>query len=290
MTQTTFLKFWLLLSLGLVTAVFNSCSKEDEKIPNVIAVTDISLDITSLVLMGIDNSYTLRATVTPNNATNKTITWTSSDKTIVTVNSNGTITAIAKGTATITAEAEDKTATCRVRIDEVVEINGVIWATCNVDAPGVFAAKPESPGMFYQWNRKKAWAATGGVTGWNETMPGGDHWKKANDPSPAGWRIPTLVEIETLFDTEKVSNKWTTENGVNGRRFTDKTSGNSIFLPAIGYRDSNGTLDFAGSDGGYWSSTPYGTIYAYNLHFYSDGASRFYGNRTYGFSVRCVIE
>ena len=38
-----------------------------------------------------------------------------------------------------------------------VEINGVTWATRNVDAPGTFAAKPEDMGMFYQWNSKVSW-------------------------------------------------------------------------------------------------------------------------------------
>ena len=42
----------------------------------------------------------------------------------------------------------------------LVIINGVKWATCNVDAPGTFAAAPESAGMFYQWNRKIGWSAT----------------------------------------------------------------------------------------------------------------------------------
>ena len=38
--------------------------------------------------------------------------------------------------------------------DVGVSIIGVTWATRNVDAPGKFAATPEDPGMFYQWNRK----------------------------------------------------------------------------------------------------------------------------------------
>ena len=41
--------------------------------------------------------------------------------------------------------------------DTGVVINGVKWATRNVDIPGTFAANPEDAGMFYQWNRKIGW-------------------------------------------------------------------------------------------------------------------------------------
>ena len=44
-------------------------------------------------------------------------------------------------------------------LNKRVVINGVRWATCNVDAPGNFAANPEDAGMFYQWNRKVGWSA-----------------------------------------------------------------------------------------------------------------------------------
>jgi hypothetical protein len=37
-----------------------------------------------------------------------------------------------------------------------VVINGVKWATRNVDAPGTFAESPQAAGMFYQWNRNKS--------------------------------------------------------------------------------------------------------------------------------------
>ncbi|GHT33629.1 hypothetical protein FACS189434_08210 [Bacteroidia bacterium] len=192
-------------------------------------------------------------------------------------------------------------------LDKGVIINGVKWATRNVDEPGTFAATPESAGKFYQWNRKKAWAATGTVTAWDNSTPGGTtwekandpswkkandpSWEKANDPSPAGWRVPTYNEMKSLLNTAKVSNIWTTQNGVTGRRFTDKDTGNSLFLPAAGYRGiSGGTLGSAGSYGGYWSSTQYDSGYAYGLYFDSGSADWFYNDRSYGFSVRVVAE
>jgi len=48
---------------------------------------------------------------------------------------------------------------CTSRIhDEGVVINGVKWATRNVDRPNTFAETPESAGMFYQWNDKIGWS------------------------------------------------------------------------------------------------------------------------------------
>jgi len=125
-------------------------------------------------------------------------------------------------------------------IEGGVVINGVVWAECNVDAPGTFAAKPEDAGMFYQWNRKIGWSAIdplvnsiGGHT-WDNSLPEGTaEWIATNDPSPAGWRIPTIEEVNSLFNSEKVTNEWTTHNGVNGRKFTDKTTGASILTSAI---------------------------------------------------------
>ncbi|GHT31256.1 hypothetical protein FACS189434_00700 [Bacteroidia bacterium] len=176
--------------------------------------------------------------------------------------------------------------------DAGVIINGVKWATRNVDAAGTFAATPESAGKFYQWNRKKAWAAEGEtIENWDSTDVAGTEWTAANDPSPAGWRVPTTEELKTLFDTEKVTNEWTTQNGVGGRLFTDKTTNNSLFLPAAGGRgNSDGTLFYAGSSGYYWSSTQYGSNNAYALFFFSGGAGWSYCSRSYGFSVRAVAE
>ena len=176
--------------------------------------------------------------------------------------------------------------------DTCVVINGVKWATRNVDAFGTFAEKPESAGMFYQWNRPKAWNATDAtVTGWDASYPTGTTWEKANDPSPKGWRVPTKEEMDKLFNIEKVSDEWTTQNGVTGRKFTDKATGNSLFFPAAGYRYfSDGTLYYAGTYGDYWSSTGNGSNNAYNLYFLSYFAYVNDYYRTFGLSVRSVAD
>jgi uncharacterized protein (TIGR02145 family) len=189
-----------------------------------------------------------------------------------------------------------------------VVINGVKWATRNVDKPGTFAAKPEDAGMFYQWNRKIGWSATdpmvnsnGGNT-WYGSNTSGTTWEKSNDPSPAGWRVPTVTEFQSLCNTDKVRIEWTILNGVPGVIFTDKVSDNSLFLPAVGLRAiEDGTLNipsFNYSDndlwmffGNYWSSTQFTDYVAYILTLERYNATYLTDMITgLGFSVRCVAE
>ena len=179
--------------------------------------------------------------------------------------------------------------------DTSVVINGVRWAICNVDKPGAFTAKPEDVGMFYQWNRKTAWPATGNITRWDNSDPAGNRWEKINDPSPVGWHVPTVSEIRTLYNADKVSNEWITLNGVAGEKFTDKATGHAIFLPAAGYLDYyGGVLRNSGSYGRYWSSTMYDSNSAYNLGFYEGNVNRSYWGswyyNGYGFNVRPVAD
>ena len=181
--------------------------------------------------------------------------------------------------------------------EDGVLINGVVWATRNVAAPGVFADNPEDPGMFYQWNRKLGWSATDPMTNsdggnvWDDSLPTGDTWEKANDPSPAGWRVPALDEIVTLFDAVNVSHEWTTQNGVKGRRFTDKTTGNSLFLPAAGSRYlRDGMLGFVNLYGFYWGSTQDHSCCASYFYFDSSEADWDYYYRRDGQSIRAVAD
>ena len=71
----------------------------------------------------------------------------------------------------------------------------------------------------------------------------------ANWGSP--WRMPTLTQIQELLNN--CTSVWTSQNGVNGRKFTGPNGG-TIFLPAAGRRWNDG-LDNLGSWGYYWSST-----------------------------------
>ncbi|MDR1756740.1 MAG: hypothetical protein LBR65_07280, partial [Culturomica sp.] len=98
----------------------------------------------------------------------------------------------------------------------------------------------------------------------------------------------TSDELDALLATDKVINVWTTLNSVNGRKFTDKISGNSIFLPAAGSRYYDGSLYSTGSYGRYWSSSPNDSFIAWNLYFDSSYVDRNYYGRRNGGSVRCV--
>jgi len=104
--------------------------------------------------------------------------------------------------------------------EEGVVINGVKWATRNVDKPGTFAANPENAGMLFQWNRRVGWSATDPMINsndgstWDYSESTGTTWEKSNDPSPIGWRVPSSDEIRKLTDKDKVNSEWTTVNRI----------------------------------------------------------------------------
>lgn len=101
-----------------------SVTQEGTK-PEVIAVTGIRLDRPDITLT-VGGTVTLVATVSPDNATDKTVTWSSSAPTTAGVDQNGTVTALAKGEAVITAAAGTFTATCTVTvIDTPLEVESV---------------------------------------------------------------------------------------------------------------------------------------------------------------------
>ena len=87
--------------------------------PATVDVTGVTLDKTSATLYingeSGTNTVTLTATVTPDNATDKTVTWTSNKESVATVE-NGVVTAVGEGTATITASAGGKSAACTVTV------------------------------------------------------------------------------------------------------------------------------------------------------------------------------
>ena len=97
-------------------------------IPTEIKATSISLDKTTLSLSSVGQTSQLTATVLPTNATNKSVTWTSSNTSVATVDANGLVTAKANGTATITATTTDgsnKSATCSVTVSAPILVTGV---------------------------------------------------------------------------------------------------------------------------------------------------------------------
>jgi hypothetical protein len=110
------------------------------------------------------------------------------------------------------------------------------------------------------------------------------------------WRMPTKAEFEEL--RSNCTWTWTTRNGVNGYHVTSNKNGNSIFLPAAGYRSGSSTSG-VGSYGDYRSSSlntgAYGpglAWYMYFYYFYSGDWDCFmsHNGRDNGQSVRPVTE
>ncbi len=84
------------------------------------AVTSVTLNKTTAEFKS-DTTLTLKATIKPSNATDKTLTWSSSNKKVATVNSKGVVTPVGKGTATITVKSENGLKdTCKVTVYQVV--------------------------------------------------------------------------------------------------------------------------------------------------------------------------
>ena len=115
------------------------------------------------------------------------------------------------------------------------------------------------------------------------------------------WRLPTQDEFQALLDLKNDTEnyeweKWAVINAdgkdVYGLRVTQKSTGNSIFLPATGYCNFTDIGSWAGTKGSYWSSSLFGVdpVAAYILSFdsnssYPDGAHRYCGH-----SIRPVWE
>ena len=164
----------------------------------------------------------------------------------------------------------------------------VVWATCNVGA-----SNPENIGDYYAWGEtetKESYDKDNCETyGLDIDDIGGTDRDVAHVKWGGTWRMPTEDEFEELIDY--CTWTWTTLNEMNGYKVTSMINSNYIFLPAAGWRSGTSLRD-AGSDGDYWSSTPYegNTQNAYGLYFSSDGHDWYWYYRNYGLSVRPVSE
>lgn len=111
-----------------------------------IVVTKVTLDKTEATLE-IEDTLTLTATVTPEDALETTVTWTSDDDSVATVDEDGVVTAVAAGTATITAACGDVSATCTITVNAAEQ-----------PLPGEDLVPEEKKEAY------KAWADANGVT------------------------------------------------------------------------------------------------------------------------------
>ncbi len=187
---------------------------------------------------------------------------------------------------------------------EAVDLGlSVKWACCNVGAD-----VPEGYGGYYAWGETEEKSDYTPLTYkyYLGDLDGDGYYYDSNEYQNIGsnisgtsydvahvkwggsWRMPTLSEIQELCN--KCSWQWTTVNGVSGQKVTGP-NGNSIFLPAAGYR--NGTeVYYRGSYGYYWSGTlsEYYSDDAYCLSFDSGYHVWSIRNRYYGHAVRPVTE
>ncbi|MDE7292206.1 MAG: leucine-rich repeat protein, partial [Treponemataceae bacterium] len=120
-------KLAMIVAVCLAVLCVLGCSNEadEPEIPAPIAVQSVTL-YTSTITLEPNKSYILGASVTPYNADDKTVKWWSSDETVATVDDDGMVTAVKEGTATITAKAGDRSATCMVTVKRhVVEVEDI---------------------------------------------------------------------------------------------------------------------------------------------------------------------
>ncbi len=174
----------------------------------------------------------------------------------------------------------------------------VKWATCNVGS-----SSPEDYGDYFAWgcdstniNGSYSWETykwnVNGIIIKYDTIDNKTILDKEDDAASkqmkGKWRMPTKAEIEELIN--KCKWEWVTKTGVNGYKVIGN-NGNSIFLPAAGYR-RNENLYNAGSKGYYWSST-IGSYYTSNASYLFFNSANAYLNgedRATGRTIRGVCK
>lgn len=184
--------------------------------------------------------------------------------------------------------------------------SGIKWGTCNIGA-----AAPEKYGTFFAWG-ETAPHDSGEYSWTTYTLCGGfpDTMKKYNNNKSYGivdnktvldeeddaasvnwdfpWRTPTYEDFDELY--KNCTWKWKTKNGAYGYLVTGP-NGNTIFLPAAGYRNIE-SLNFAGSYGYYWTSSlntanPSQThVFFFQSSYFGWGTYNRYNGRT----VRAVCD
>ena len=166
--------------------------------------------------------------------------------------------------------------------------SGLKWAVHNVGASAA-----EDYGDYYAWGEietKDSYTQQNSVTYGMpmEDISGDPQYDVARALWGETWRLPTRDEQKELLDN--CTWEWTSQNGVNGYLVTG-SNGNSIFLPAAGYKENSSHTE-VGEYGYYWSSTPQSNsnLGAYYLYMSSSSKLSYYYARVAGQSVRAVSE
>lgn len=166
--------------------------------------------------------------------------------------------------------------------------SGLKWAVHNVGASAA-----EDYGDYYAWGEietKDSYTQQNSVTYGMpmEDISGDSQYDVARALWGETWRLPTRDEQKELLDN--CTWEWTSQNGVNGYLVTG-SNGNSIFLPAAGYKENSSHTE-VGEYGYYWSSTPQSNsnLGAYYLYMSESSKLSYYYARVAGQSVRAVSE
>ena len=150
----------------------DASSGDDEESGDIIPVGKVTVNKTNLTLTT-RFSYALTAKITPIDATDQSIVWSSDNASVVTVDQSGVLTTLSSGTAVITAEAGGVTGTCTIKViapttrevkdyevdgisyGKGIVIGDVIWAPVNCGyEPATSDSKGYPYGKLYQWGRK----------------------------------------------------------------------------------------------------------------------------------------
>ena len=166
--------------------------------------TSVALNKTTLTL-DIGKTSNLRATVYPSNASNKKCTWSSSNTSVATVDSNGKVTAKASGTATITVKTSNgKTANCKV--------------TVNLPTPQITSLVNTTGGIKISWNKVDS---AYGYRLYYKPVSGG--WKRFKDTTATSFTdsgvVPNKTETYTIRCIDKNGN---TISGFNSTGWSKK--------------------------------------------------------------------
>ncbi|MBP1164572.1 MULTISPECIES: FISUMP domain-containing protein [unclassified Chryseobacterium] len=167
-------------------------------------------------------------------------------------------------------------------------------------------------GSYYQWGKKNAaataYTSEAAISGWNTTNAANKAWnsgteaapvKTANDPCPAGFRVPTGNELSGFNAASTVSNIGTfvaspgsATNFSVAKKFVN--NGSTLTFPVAGQRNySAGVLEERANRGVYWSSSESQDSTVYSIYFtlFSTNVSGSnFGFRTMGYSIRCISE
>ncbi len=164
--------------------------------------------------------------------------------------------------------------------------SGLKWATCNVGANS-----PSEYGDYFAWGEtqpKSEYAEYNNDSFGKEIgdISGNSRYDAARANWGGEWRMPTDADFREL--TEKCVWTWTVQDGKKGYKVTGP-NGNSIFIPATGCRNGSSTY-YAGTNGGYWSSTPdMDCGYGFELDFDASNKNIYRINRYYGQTIRPVF-